>query len=663
MDNLDFNKLSSEVNLNPSLVAPLGNASITGWDLFRTGNKEKGPGGVINLVYRQENLIKYNLSDLVNLPNQQRFSSLEKAVGDISPGTISRKRDITLSELIGTLDGGLVSLRSFGGMTVPFPAYSYSGPDVLYDLGQIPDFTYVSIIAGTLDFGLENKLKVPVTITGSLFDSGNNRSISDFTFANVPPGGVSKKSVNLAGFNISNKVKFRLSTFETNGSMTPVNINMDDYLRVSFDLIGLKISSGNVKIQSQVVDGSTGALSFVFPEADMKAFSAKLKKGTLKLTSINPTKLTGNVNLSLTEIRKNGSAILANIPMNGNVASIDLSGSEINFSSDPTTPYNKIPYTYSIQLDNSPGYIDFSSADALKMDISISDLEFESLIGDFGTTKVQINPGYFEMDVLNRLGGDFKVANPKLSLMLHNSIGIPAEVNLNMSAINKQGQFDALKRNPSVFNIPVPTDIFSGIANGTIEYNKQNSNLVEFIALPPNSKISYGGEIAFNKGNVVTSLNPNFIRAESTFSVDVALELPMELQISTLSFSDTSAISGKNFDKIESADLLINSKNGIPLDLDMQLFFIDTISKQQYGTSKKTRMLSAAKKDAAGNYIPFESQHTFVLEKSEIENLRKANAVVFSGTVISPLGENEVVTILSTSKIDLNVVIKSKLNL
>ncbi len=676
LDNLDFSNLSDEVNLSPSLVAPLGNASITGWDLFRTGNKEKGPGGLISLVYRQENLINYKLSDLVNLPNEQRFSSLEKAVGDISPGTISRKKDITLSELISTLDGELESIRLYSGMSFPFPAYSYPGPDVLFDLGQISDFTFVSVNEGTLDFSLENKFKVPVTITGSLFDSGNKQEITDFTFANVAPGVISKKSVSLAGHKISNKIEFRMKTFETAGSIIPVNINMDDYLRITFDLKGLKISSGNVKIQSQVVDGSTGALSFVFPEPNMKAFSAILKKGTLKLTAKNTTKLTGNVNLSLTEIKKSGSSILANIPLSGNVTSIDLSGAEINFASDAAIPFNQIPYSYSVQLENSAGYVDFTSTDALKMDISISDLEFQSVVGDFGKTIIQIDPGNFELEVLNKLGEDFKVANPTLSLLLHNSIGIPAEVNLNMTAngipaeVNqnmttksKQGHFEALERNPSAFIIPVPNDIFSGIANGTIEYNKQNSNIVNFIAMPPNTKISYSGEIAFNKGNVVTSLNPNFINAESAFSVDIAMDLPMELQINSLSFSDTSGISGKNFDKVESAKLLINSKNGIPLDLDMQMFFIDTISKQQYGTSKKTRMLSAAKKDASGNYIPLESQHSFILDKSEIENLRKANAVVFSGTVISPLGENEVVRIFSTSKIELNLVMKSTLNL
>ena len=369
------------------------------------------------------------------------------------------------------------------------------------------------------------------------------------------------------------------------------------------------------------------------------------------------------MNLSLNEIKKSGSAILANIPINGTVISVDLAGANVNFSSDLSSPFNRIPYSYTIQLDNSTGYINFISSDALRMELSLENIEFQSLYGDFGNRQIQINPGVFELDIFNRLGGNFKVANPKLSLILHNSVGMAAQAKINMSATSKKGLTETLNRTPDIFDVPFPANILAGSVSGNIDYTKENSNIIEFIALPPNSKIHYNGIIDFNKGNLVTALNPNFITSESVFSADMALELPMELQINSLSFSDTIAISGKNFDKVESANLLIHVKNGIPLDMDMQLLFVDTISNIQYGTSKRTQVLSAATIDASGEYIPVESDHTFTLDPSEIVSLRKANAVIFAGTVISPLGDKQVVSILSTSRIELNTVIKSKLNL
>jgi hypothetical protein len=663
LDGLDFNKLSNEVNLNPSLVAPVATANITGWDLFKSPNKEKGPTGLVNLVYRENDILKYNIRDLVTLPTEQKFSSIENALGEITPGDVSISKNLPLSELISTLNSGLEAIIPYDGMTVPFPAYSFLGPEVKFDLLEINDFTSILVSGGTLEITLENKLKVPVTIKGSLFDAGNNRKVTDFTFANVPPEGFSKTSVSLAGILFSNKVEFHMLSFETVGSATPVNINLADYLRITFSLKNMKISKGNIMVTPQAIKGTSGAFGFVFPEPEMKAFTAILKSGILTVRTTNSTKLSGNIDLSLNEIKKKGTMVQANIPINGSSTIIDLSGAEINFSSNPLIPYNQIPYTYSVYLEKSNGYIDFSSTDALKVDITLTNLDFQSFSGDFGKRKVQIDPGNFEMSVLNRLGGDFKVSNPKLSLILHNSFGIPAEVSVNMNASNKLGQTDDLIRNPTVFDIPVPADVHSGIVSESIDYTNKNSNIVEFIGLPPNSMIRYNGEINFNKKNGVTALRPNFFTSESSFTVDMALELPMELQISTLSFADTSGISGENFDKLESAELVINAKNGIPFDLDVQLSFIDTISKVQYGTTKKTKILLAAKVNSSGEYVPSESSQAFGLDKSEMDNLKKANGVVFTGTVISPSGENVVVNIMTTSKIELGVVIKSKLNL
>jgi hypothetical protein len=669
LDNLDLNNLSDDVNLNPTLAAPFAHANIASWDLFKSPNKVQSPDGIVSLVYRQNDLITFKVSDLLNLPTQQQLSSLGKEVSEISPGDFSRRKDITLSELSSSLDGGLIGLKAYNGMTVPFPAFIYSGPEVDYDLGLITEFTSISVSGGTLEISLENKLKVPVTIKGNLYDAGNNKVISDFTFGNVAPEGISKKTVSLAGLEVSYKVEFRLQTFETVGSATPVLIDMKDYLRVNFDMKDLKITKGNVIVKSQTIEGESGTLNVVFPEPEMKVFSAVLKKGKLNIRTNNSTKLTGNINLLLNEIRRNGQQIKSSIPINGSSVSIDLSGTEINFSSDLSNPYNRIPYNYSIQLDNSDGYIDFETGDELKMDITLADLDFQSLSGDFGPQKIQIAPGNFELNLFNKLGGDFKVANPKLSIIFHNSIGIPAEVSLDIASTSnksetiKNAQTNNLLRNPANFNIPVPADIHSGFETGTIEYTKQNSNVVEFMSLTSNSKILYSGAIDFNKGNTVNALNPNFIDAESRISVDMALDLPMELQINSLSFSDTTGISGDSFDKVESAEVILTAKNGIPLDLDMQMLFVDTISKVQYGSSKRTKILSAAKIDASGNYIPLESSHSFTLDKIEMDNLRKANGVVFSGTVISPLGETGIVTILSESRIELKTVIKAKLNL
>jgi len=669
LDSLDFNKLSTETNLSPEIVAPFAKANVSVWDLIQSANNNnpgtvtKGSNGLINIVYQQNDLYKYNVRDFVQFPTRQDFSSENKALGNISIGDINVSRNITLNDLATSLNGSLSSVVSLNGMNVPFPAVSFNGPEVKYNLSSISDYQSITLSSGTMAIILNNQLKVPVKISGSLFDVVNNRKITDFTFATVNPNGTSTTSVSLAGLQLSNQIEFRMMTFETPGSSTPVNINLNDYFKVTFNLTNLGISAGTLTVGAQTLAGYSGTFGFTFPEPDLKAFGASLKNGLLSIRVTNTSQLTGNINFTLPGIKRNGAIVSSSIPLNGTTTTIDLSGADINFAADPAQPYNRIPYTYSLQVNKSSGYINYSSTNYLKMEITLTNLDFKSIQGDFGKRQIQIDNGQFAMNVdfLNKLAGSFKLANPSLNLIIRNSIGMQATVSMNFTGSNKDGQTAAL--NPPAFDIPVPANLSAGVATKSVLINRQNSNIVNFVALPPTGQISYSGKADFNATTPVTQQNPNFLDVDATFAIDLAMTLPLELQTSNLEFRDTASVTKGDYDKVQSAELTINAKNGIPLNVDLQLFFIDTISKVQFGQSVKTTILTAAQVDAQGNITPVQSSKTFTLDATEMDNLRKANGIVFSGTISSPSGGTGTASILSDSKIELNAVIKSKVKL
>lgn len=670
LDNLDFEKLSKNVNLNPEFVAPVAKANISVWDIIQSANNEnedvfmKDPNGLIKIVYKQNDLFNYNVRDFLDFPVVQNFSSGDKLVGDISPEDIDVTKDISLNELINNSNGALNDLLQFNGMTTSFPATSISDIVFRFSLDPISDFTSVNISKGTLAVNMENKLKVPLTVKGNLFDLGNNRVISEFTFTNIAPGENESSSVSLAGKQLSNIIEFRLTSFATTGSTTPVTVNLADYFKMDFNLSGLGISQGNLIIKnSQTLEGASDVFKFDFPEPDFKAFSAVLKKGTIWVKTTNTSKMTGSVNFTLNEIKKNGVPLQINVPLSGSSTIVDLAGVNINFASDPAVPYNQIPYVYSLTVNSTAGYINYSSTDIIKMDITLNGLEFKSITGDFGKRVITVDPDVFDLnvDMLDKIGGEFKLSNPKLELIIRNSIGMPASVNLEFTATNKDGKSALL--NPPIFEIPVPANINAGIATKSIIFDKTNSNIVNFIALPPTNQIGYSGKVDFNSKLAVSPLNPNFLDVDATFGIDMVMELPLELQISNLAFKDTSGIGGSDYDKIESAELILNVKNGIPLDIDMQLLFVDTLKNIQLGASKKAKILSAAQVNTSGVITSVQSSQSFNLDASEMENLRKANGIVFSGTVSSPSGGMVVAPIMSDSKLETNVVIKAKVNL
>jgi hypothetical protein len=670
LDNLDFEKLSGEVNLKPEFVFPVAKANVTVWDLVQSANKEnedlitKDPNGLIKIIYRQNDLFTYNVRELLKFPASQSFSSGEKYIGDLFPEDVQVSRPLSLRELIGASNGQLDGFLAFNGMTMPFPAISMTSIDARFGMDEISDFTSITLSKGNLEIKMENKLQVPLTITGNLFDVGNNKVIADFTFSNIPPNGTKTNLVNLTGKQFSNKIQFRLLSFVTPGSATPVKINLDDFFKLDFSFKDLGITQGNVIVKNnQTLEGSSSTFFFDFPEPDMKSYGAVLKKGTLLIKTTNSSKLSGSISFTLSEVKKNGVPIQMTIPLSGTSTTIDLSGAVFNFASDPITPYNRIPYEYSVTVNKTSGYVNYSTKDAFTMDITLSGLEFKSITGDFGKRSITVDPDVFDMnvDMFNRIDGGFKLANPKLELIIRNSIGMPASVDMDFTASNKDGATASL--NPPIFEIPVPANINSGIATKSVVFDRNNSNIVNFIALPPSSQISYNGKVDFNQKNVVSPQNPNFLDVDAIFAIDMAMELPLELQISNLSFKDTSAIEAGDYDQIESADLILNAKNGVPLDIEMQLLFVDTISGTQYGASKSSKILSAATVNATGQITPVQSSHTFSLSKTEMDNLRKANGLVISGKISSTDPTKTVSPIMSDSKIEMNVVIKSKINL
>lgn len=670
LDEVDFSKLSKEINFSPEIVAPIARANISVWDLLQSANTEnedlivKDPNGLIKIIYKQEELIKYNVSNLVPSPGNQNFSSGDKAMGDIFPKDVDISSRITLNELVDKLNGSLDAIIPINGMYLPFPAIPLSNLDALFSLEAISDFTSLTLSKGIVEISLENKLKVPLTIEGSFFDLGRNRSITDFTFVNIAPNASQTLSVKLAGVLLSNQLAFKMKTLNTIGSSMPVNINLADYFKISFNLTELGVSKGNLRItESQTMEGSVGAFEFDFPEPDIKAFRGVLQKGSLSVKSNNTSQMTGTINLKLNEVKKNGVPMEISIPLGGNSTIVDLSGADINFSADPAFPYNRIPYTYSLIVNSTPGLINYSSTDIIKMDISLNGIEFKSITGDFGNRSRFIDPGEFNMDLdlFSKIDGSFKLANPSLVLTIHNSIGIPASVALDFMAVDKDGL--SVPLNPPPFDIPVPANLNAGIATKNVVFDKSNSQIVDFIARLLTGKILYSGQVDFNKNYLVTAQNPNFMDIDASLGMDLTLELPLELQVSGINFKDTTSMSGGDYDNFETADLIVNSTNGIPLDFNLQLFFVDTISKIQHGASEGVKILSAAQVNTSGEITPAQSSQTFSLTKTDMNNLRKSNGLVFSGTVSSPDSGSTVGSIYSNSEIKLNVVIKSKINL
>ena len=670
LENFDFNKLSDDVNISPEFVVPLANANISVWDIIESVNDENdtllkvGTNDVIKIVYTEKGIYNYSVRDLVTLKSQKSFSSGNKLIGGISLDNVSVTRKVTLWDITNAVNGTIDNIIPWDGTNNIFPSTSFVGPPpAVYTVSGVNDFTSIKFSEGNVEITLENKLPIPVTMEGGLFNSQTGQSFATFSFTNLTPNQTTTATVSMVNKTISNQIEFRMTKFETYSTGFPSSINLNDYFNLSMNFKNIKISEGNIKVDAQTITGFSGAFDFEFDDG-VKVFEAILKRGFLDITSSNNSQLSGTINLTFPNIKKIGTPVTVNVPFSGSPNTVGLTNAVVNLASDITTPYNKVPYVYSITLNASSGYINYNSTNYLSLNVNLSNLDYQSIKGDFGDKNITITQGSFNMDMefLDKIKGNFKLANPQLQLILSNKIGVPAQVSAQFTGSNKSGQSVTLI--PSPFMLSTPASLGAPAVSQTITFNKNNSNIVDFVALPPSGNITYSGNISFNPGTIpITATNANFFNLDDSLKIDLGVDLPFELQINDLIFEDTVKVNGKDLDMIKSAELIVNAINEIPLDIDVQIFFIDTISGQQYSSSTKSNLLTAAQISNTGVITPVTSSNSIALDENELEGLKKANGMVFKGFISSPENGTKTAVIYSTSKLNMNVVIKSKFDL
>ncbi len=661
LDNLDFNKLSDEVDIPGEYVLPIANADISVWDIVESVNEEgdtlleKGDNDVIKIVYKEESIYDYEVRELLNLPTEESFSTGEKEIGNIKLKDVTEERGISIRELQDRLSGPIDNV-SEGNQVLP--QISYPNINEIFEVDPVDEFKTVTIESGTLNLTVNNSglQSSRITIGGQFYDRNYpNTVLADFLIEDVSPGTPESKLFNLSNLTISNEINFKLTKVEITPSYVPEQIDLDaDLFKVDLAFSDLEIRSGRVKVKEQVLEDFNGSFDFLFEDDDINVYEAAFAYGTLEVSLSNGTPFTGSLKLVFPNVE--GEELNPIDFGTSGSGTMTLAGSTINLAKDETSPYNTFLYEYSVTIDATTDYVDFDSNQSLSLDIQLDNLEFQSIQGNFGERSVTIDEGSFNMDTefFDKIEGDFRLADPTLNLILTNSIGIPAVVDAHFTAQNNLGATATIDTTDLVINSRA--SISSPAIQQTITFEKDNSNIVDFIALPPSGDINYGGNIRFNPDGDISQTDANFFNLDDSLRIDVGLDLPFELQLENLALQDTAEIDGDDFDMIESAELIINAINQIPLDINIQLFFVDTISGQHFGSPIESGLLVSG-----SSAEPSTSKNTITLKQEDVNNLQKSNAIVFKGIVSSPQNGTRTAVIYSESRLNINVAIRSKI--
>ncbi len=290
-----------------------------------------------------------------------------------------------------------------------------------------------------------------------------------------------------------------------------------------------------------------------------------VKQGSLDYFVRSPDAEPLNVTIRIPQMTKNGASFVTKfIATNaGYFGTLNMSGWSIASAKDSI-------YMYHDARRANGERVNLKSNGAF----NIKDFQFKFVKGFLGVDTFDVPRDTIKMDFFNNWKqGEVRFENPKMTLTLDNSFGIPVRSFSRVAnVISVNGQSLSLKSPLSQgvdINFPKLSEI--GQSKRTVVVlDKNNSNLADIISLNP---------VAFDYDfDGITNPDPSvkttgFMTDTSSFKLQVDLDLPIYGSAKNFVVSDTFPIDLSNYTNVTNAEFKVITDNGMPIDLAMQGFF------------------------------------------------------------------------------------------
>ena len=567
-----------DITADPIIALPLGEIGLT-MDhlLIPDSSLIFDDNTVYKVIVAQDSVFGIDVNDLINIPAQSPSSS-SITMGTVAVSNVSLTQDIALGAVAS--DAGLTAISSAHGSNAPFPQLNESNVGT-YGGSGFGTFTSASFSNGTLTLGLTNDWPVPVSMGIDLVNASTGATILTYAMNNVAAnGGTGSDTESLVNITLPNSIGFKITSLTSPGSGTNlVAIDTTDNLELAISSANLEvynaitqISTQDISSDTQYVDLSTGGseelreLMFSTASFDYEFVSTLAENLELNLNFPGSDQNGVEVDTTIT--------IAAGATTTG---SINLNGTILDLTQDPSQNHSRLPIAVAATLVGSGNMVNIDSSDALDMTFEMTNLQFGHIKGFFGTQQITIDPGAVDLaiDFLENFDGEISFAEPSIAMAVTNSIGLPIQLILDFNSF-KDGTAYGL--NGPNYILPYPTTL-GNTATGTLTFDNTNSSIVDVFTLPKDS-ITYGGSVNVNH-DTTTFGTENFVTNTSSISGDLLMEMPFYFTATGLGFYDTLATDQNNVDalpegtSLESAKLLLQTTNTLPLDASLNLTFYD----------------------------------------------------------------------------------------
>lgn len=366
--------------------------------------------------------------------------------------------------------------------------------------------------------------------------------------------------------------------------------------------------------------------------------SLLIKTGTLSFNISSTYKHQGKLIIEIPQLKKNNKAFKDSVNITksdgtfSTVTNFNVAGYKLALE-HPNVTDNKMSFNYTVKLINSG--VGITAGDRIGITIDFTNIAFSSLFGYLGNRQLINTLSEFSFPIFEEVSQpNLKFANPSIKIRSRSSFGLPANVELyNVEAINsKDNKTIPLTFSTGInpFNIKSPNTI-GGYANDSVIFNKNTTNLFTALEIGPN-KIKYGIRSFANPAGKTL----NYVTDSSKLTVDLDVELPLDLGCSKVEFKDTMELDLSKVedleDKVKSLLLRTSFENGMPIDMNLQVYFLTETNKHvdTLFVAGSDNTIKSGELNQAGKVIkPTRKFLDSQFSKAEIEKLKTVrNAIV-----------------------------------
>lgn len=679
-----FNKL--EVELNPGVIVPIGSVSLSIGEMMEAVDVEsildsykdvelnENSDKSYTVVFSQDSVTSVSLFDKVEIPKSPITFGSSKVFGTIRlDAKIEASEKYTLHALltdffdIDSIDLGFIKVpvKDVDGQLIKLDE------EISNDTREFPlstelgyNYEYMDLESGEVSLTLTNNLPSTISIFCDIFDPDVNTTLAILNFDNVSAGDPRTERASLAGKRLSKNTKIRILSVKMEETPGPVLINLEDFIEIEGGLNNLVLSGGKAELPSQSPIDSTNKVELSFDEVK-RLDELQFENGEMAIDISSPFALNGKLVIdipSMLDADGNPEKIVLDFDNSKSESErISMKDYKLLFNQNESGKSN-IEYSYSFELLQSDGLVEFKSTDSISFSFSIKKYDFSFIVGDFGQQKVDIEPTRIKLPIsVDFLGAQVFLENPVLNLNISSNSGLPASFSGNFSMYDWDPARKKELRIPNLI-FPVATYPSTNFVTSSQPINKSNSNIVEFLSESPASSINYSASVQLNPNGDASVQVPNYIHTNSVVTVGFDMNIPLDFRLTNVDVDTTAAMDFSILDSISGSDLklVFVLENGFPFEGEASYELIDSITNTNVLDRIELFQAEAAvlKSNGSVEQMSINSKE-LSYTKEEIEQIKTANKVRVSIKFTTPNNGDSPGKILSDNRVNFRILYKT----